>query len=230
MNNPLTDTDIVGCGFIRVKFLLKSIVRDLHGAIRWHIDRWLSMLNDASLPSLRGTRWTIGDWTQASCVEWLTLDIQSHDLSSAHGRVSKQRTRCCFIPTGLTKPAIGWFGRFDVMLLAHSAEYMANGLTNAIRHQFAMIASHSYVFVSIRGRSWGVANIRNMLLKFARKAWTLYRRGDTEGNTLMGRSHAILQQYWLTLTKAIFNDIFRINNKTVIYIYMNNIHTGKMVS
>ena len=47
--------------------------------------------------------------------------------------------------------------------------------------------------------------------------WTIYKRGDTEGNTLMGRSHTILQQYGLSLTKAIFNDIFRINNKTVIY-------------
>ena len=35
---------------------------------------------------------------------------------------------------------------------------MANGLTNAIRHQFAMIARHSLVFLSIRGRSYGVAN------------------------------------------------------------------------
>ena len=47
--------------------------------------------------------------------------------------------------------------------------------------------------------------------------WTIYKRGDTEGNTLMGRSHTILQQYGLTLAKAIFNDIFRIDNKTVIY-------------
>ena len=35
---------------------------------------------------------------------------------------------------------------------------MANGLMNAIRHQFAMIAIHSLVFVSIRGRSCGVGN------------------------------------------------------------------------
>ena len=35
--------------------------------------------------------------------------------------------------------------------------------------------------------------------------WTIYKRGDTEGNTLMGRS----------ITKLS---------------YMNNIHTGKMVS
>ena len=47
--------------------------------------------------------------------------------------------------------------------------------------------------------------------------WTIYKRGDTEGKTLMGRSHTILKQYVLTLTKAIFNDVFRINNKSVIY-------------
>ena len=45
--------------------------------------------------------------------------------------------------------------------------------------------------------------------------WTIYKRGDTEGNTLMGRSDTILQQYGLTLTAAILNDIVRINNKNV---------------
>ena len=33
----------------------------------------------------------------------------------------------------------------------------------------------------------------------------------------MGRSQMIIKQYGLMLTKAIFNDIFRINNKIVIY-------------
>ena len=47
--------------------------------------------------------------------------------------------------------------------------------------------------------------------------WTIYKRDGTEGNTHMGLSHTILQQYGMTLTKPIFNDIFRINNKTVIY-------------
>ena len=46
--------------------------------------------------------------------------------------------------------------------------------------------------------------------------WTLYKRGDTEGKTLMGRSHTILKQYGMTLTKAIFNYVYRINNKSVI--------------
>ena len=62
------------------------------------------------------------------------------------------------------------------MLVSHSGEYMANGFTNAIRHQFAMIAKviarRSQVFVSIRGRSCGVVNIRNMFLKFDRKAYS----------------------------------------------------------
>ena len=69
---------------------------------------------------------------------------------------------------------------------------MANGLTNTVRHEFVMIAndrqtfvavrkhSRSFLwcfecyemFVSIRGRSCGVANIRNRFLKFARKAYS----------------------------------------------------------
>ena len=46
------------------------------------------------------------------------------------------------------------------------------------------------------------------------------------GETLMGRSHTILKQYGLTLNKAIFNDVFRINNKSI----MNSTPTGKMDS
>ena len=44
------------------------------------------------------------------------------------------------------------------IIFAASGEYMANGLTNAIRHQFAMIAKWS-PDIRIRGRSCGVANI-----------------------------------------------------------------------
>ena len=55
---------------------------------------------------------------------------------------------------------------------SHTVENMvANGLTNAIRHQFAMITRWSPVFVSIRGLSWGVTIISNMLLKIARKPY-----------------------------------------------------------
>ena len=58
------------------------------------------------------------------------------------------------------------------MLVSHCGEYMANGLINAIRNDRKVIARHSQVFVSIRGRSCGVANIRNMFRKFARKAYS----------------------------------------------------------
>ena len=47
--------------------------------------------------------------------------------------------------------------------------------------------------------------------------WTIHKRGDTEWKTLMGRSHTILKQYGLTLSKAIFSDICKITNKNVIY-------------
>jgi hypothetical protein len=62
------------------------------------------------------------------------------------------------------------------MLLSHGGEYGGEyggeWLTNPIRHDHKVIARHSYVFVSIRGRSWGVGNIRNMLKIFARKAYS----------------------------------------------------------
>ena len=39
------------------------------------------------------------------------------------------------------------------MLVSHCGEYMANGLTNAIRHQFAMIANDRQTFVGVRKHS-----------------------------------------------------------------------------
>ena len=63
----------------------------------------------------------------------------------------------------LRKHSLSFLWCFECYAGLTSGECMANGLTNAIRHQFAMI-------VSIRGRSCGVANIRNRFLKFARKA------------------------------------------------------------
>ena len=43
-----------------------------------------------------------------------------------------------------------------VMLLSHCGEYrgsMANGLTNAVRHEFVMIANDRQTFVSVRKHS-----------------------------------------------------------------------------
>ena len=40
-----------------------------------------------------------------------------------------------------------------VMLLSHCGEYMANGLTNAVRHEFVMIANDRQTFVAVRKHS-----------------------------------------------------------------------------
>ena len=41
----------------------------------------------------------------------------------------------------------------SLMLLSHCGEYMANGLTNAVRHEFVMIANDRQTFVSVRKHS-----------------------------------------------------------------------------
>ena len=40
-----------------------------------------------------------------------------------------------------------------LMLVSHGGEYMANGLTNAVRHEFVMIANDRHTFVAVRKRS-----------------------------------------------------------------------------
>ena len=41
----------------------------------------------------------------------------------------------------------------NLMLVSHCGEYMANGLTNAVRHQFVMIANDRQTFVAVRKHS-----------------------------------------------------------------------------
>ena len=57
----------------------------------------------------------------------------------------------------LRTPANVWRSLCDncelVMLLSHCGEYMANGLTNAVRHEFVMIANDRQTFVSVRKHS-----------------------------------------------------------------------------
>ena len=38
----------------------------------------------------------------------------------------------------------------SVMLVSHGGEYMANGLSNAVRHEFVMIANDRQTFVAVR--------------------------------------------------------------------------------
>ena len=40
-----------------------------------------------------------------------------------------------------------------LMLVSHCSEYMANGLTNAVRHEFVMIANDRQTFVAVRKHS-----------------------------------------------------------------------------
>ena len=40
-----------------------------------------------------------------------------------------------------------------IMLVSHCDEYMGNGLTNAVRHEFVMIANDRQTFVSVRKHS-----------------------------------------------------------------------------
>ena len=41
----------------------------------------------------------------------------------------------------------------SVMLVSHCGEYVANGLTNAVRHEFVMIANDRQTFVAVRKHS-----------------------------------------------------------------------------
>ena len=41
----------------------------------------------------------------------------------------------------------------SLMLVSHCGEYVANGLTSAIRHQFVMIANDRQTFVDVRKHS-----------------------------------------------------------------------------
>ena len=41
----------------------------------------------------------------------------------------------------------------NLMLVSHCGEYMANGLTNAVRHEFVMIANDRHTFVAVRKHS-----------------------------------------------------------------------------
>ena len=41
----------------------------------------------------------------------------------------------------------------EVMLVSQCGEYMANGLTNAVRHEFVMIANDRQTFVAVRKHS-----------------------------------------------------------------------------
>ena len=51
-----------------------------------------------------------------------------------------------------------------MMLVSHCGEYMANGLTNAVRHEFVMIANDRQTFVAVRKHSRSFCGVLNVML------------------------------------------------------------------
>ena len=47
--------------------------------------------------------------------------------------------------------------------------------------------------------------------------WTLYKQGELDDKTLIGRASHLIQKNELTFTKTIFNDIFHVNTKSVLF-------------
>ena len=50
------------------------------------------------------------------------------------------------------------------MLVSHCGECMANGLTNAVRHEFVMIANDRQTFVAARKHSRSFCGVSNVML------------------------------------------------------------------
>ena len=73
---------------------------------------------------------------------------------------------------------------FCVMLVSHCGEYMANGLTNAVRHEFVMIANDRQTFVAVRMHS------RSFLLCF--ECYAGLSSGECMAN---GLTNAIRHQF-----------------------------------
>ena len=85
-----------------------------------------------------GQYFCVLQWHWVSCgpamVSYSCWFIQVCVFFESLAECSLSFTYVCVTAVGVTR---------NVMLLSHSGEYMANGLTNAIRHQFAMIAKWS---------------------------------------------------------------------------------------
>ena len=70
------------------------------------------------------------------------------------------------------------------MLVSHCGKYMANGLTNAVRHKFVMIANHRQTFVAVRKHS------RSFFLCF--ECYACLTSGECMAN---GLTHAIRHEF-----------------------------------
>ena len=82
-----------------------------------------------------------------------------------------------------------WNHERSRMLVSHCGEYMANGLTNEVRHEFVMIANDRQTFVafvSIRGRFCGVSNV--MLVSPVANVWRIGLRKQFAINSQWSQS------------------------------------------
>ena len=56
--------------------------------------------------------------------------------------------------------------------------------------------------------------------------WTLYKQGELDYKTLIGRASHLMQNNELTFMKTIFNDIFHVNTKSVLFEYIPHGRNG----
>ena len=101
------------------------------------------------------------------------------------------------------------------MLLSHCGEYMANGLTNAVRHEFVMIANDRQTFVSVRKHS------RSFLWCFECYA------GLTSGECMEnGLTNAIRHQFAMIAKFFFFFNQIYFNFHTSLHVnnYYNTLH------
>ena len=56
--------------------------------------------------------------------------------------------------------------------------------------------------------------------------WTLYKQGELYDKTLLGRASHLIHNNELTFTKTIFNDIFHINTKSVLFEHVTHGRNG----
>ena len=97
------------------------------------------------------------DITRASSTESPNLERGSvQDVRTFRGTLSRNVMICCDrVAAGMTinRQQIAYNRAGVIMLLSHCGEYMANGLTNAVRHEFVIIANDRQTFVAVRKHS-----------------------------------------------------------------------------
>ena len=69
-------------------------------------------------------------------------------------------------------------------------------------------------------------NLLRRCLMASQLNWTLYKQGELDDKTSLGRASHLINKNELTFTKTIFNDIFHINTKSVIFEHVPHVRNG----